>query len=404
MPRVFHIRPSNNGQTLASALRRCLGPEVPWSEVKRLIARRYITVNGNLCVDEGRRVRTDDVVHVFEQPRPPLPDEEDIRLVYLDADVVVIDKPAGLTTLRHHEETDLPRRRKDKAPTLDELLERKLLRLYHASGGRQLTPRASPMPPGRTPRARVSRPPPPPHPLRSPVPRVDPAAARPASDDVGRAPSTARPLTHPELLAALRKLPQPPRLRPVHRLDRDTSGLMLFALSPAAETALERDFARHAVDRRYLAVVHGHLADSRTLETWIVRDRGDGRRGSSPLGKDSEAAGGQRAVTHIAPVETLGPCTVVECRLETGRTHQIRIHLSELGHVLVGEKLYRPAPPPPDEPSRHLLHAYRLTFTHPTTGQLLAFQSPLPADMTRFLQRLRRRADGHTGDPDGTTA
>ncbi|MFN4242719.1 MAG: RluA family pseudouridine synthase [Tepidisphaerales bacterium] len=386
MARVIHIRPSNDGLTLASALRKILGPSVPWSEIKRLVAKRYITVNGNLCVDEGRRVKSGDVLHLHDQPRPPLPDEDDIRIVHLDEHLIVIDKPAGLTTLRHHEETDLPQKRKDKAPTLDELLTRKLTAMFHAAHARAVA-RRSPRPPSRRPArpdtlpATPQRPAPPPHPLRGPP------SAPPRSD--AHATPTALNAGPTDPMAVLRRMPVPPRLRPVHRLDRDTSGLMLFALSPAAEAALERDFARHAVDRRYLAIVHGQLTQPRTLETWIVRDRGDGLRGSSPLGAAAEAHGGQRAVTHITPVDTAGDYTVVECRLETGRTHQIRIHLSELGHPLAGEKLYTTRPPSPHDPPRHALHSHRLAFTHPITGLRLAFESPLPRDLSAFLRRAR---------------
>ena len=112
---------------------------------------------------------------------------------------------------------------------------------------------------------------------------------------------------------------------------------MVFARTPAAEQRLIRMFARHDVQRAYVAVAHGHV-EAQTIETWLVRDRGDGLRGSSPLGESGEGA--QRAITHLRPMEHLADYTIVECRLETGRTHQIRIHLAELGHMLCGEKTY----------------------------------------------------------------
>jgi 23S rRNA pseudouridine1911/1915/1917 synthase len=174
---------------------------------------------------------------------------------------------------------------------------------------------------------------------------------------------------------------------------------MLFALSAQAEQVLERDFARHAVQRKYLAIVAGEVLQPRTIESWLIRDRGDGKRGSSPLGKRSESAGGQRALTRVTPVQPLPAHTLVECELETGRTHQIRIHLSELGHPLAGDKVYTapagtelpasPIPPPP----RHALHSHHLRFTHPTTGETMEFSSPWPPDIAGWLKRLRAAGD-----------
>ena len=108
-------------------------------------------------------------------------------------------------------------------------------------------------------------------------------------------------------------------------------------------------FARHHVQRAYVAVVHGDV-EAQTIDTWLIRDRGDGLRGSTPLGEAAEGA--QRAITHIRPMEHLPDYTILECRLETGRTHQIRIHLSEIGHRLCGEKVYTHAPgePPQADP------------------------------------------------------
>src|SRR5207302_1675968 len=108
-----------------------------------------------------------------------------------------------------------------------------------------------------------------------------------------------------------------PRLRIVHRLDKLTSGLLVFARSAPAEQALGRQFRAHTVRRRYLAVVTGR-PEPQTIRTWLVRDRGDGRRGSSPV-----EGHGKLAVTHIEKAESVGEHSVVTCRLETGRTHQI---------------------------------------------------------------------------------
>ena len=185
------------------------------------------------------------------------------------------------------------------------------------------------------------------------------------------------------------------------RLDRDTSGLMLFALSPDAEGALTRMFKGHAVERKYRAVVHGHPAP-RTVESWLVRDRGDGLRGSGPRGKDEPGA--QHAVTHVTPVEAVGDYHVVECRLETGRTHQVRIHLGEAGTPLCGETVYDRPPngrPLPDGSGakRVALHAMSLGFDHPATGERVRWAAPLPPDMRKLLQRLRRQGRGGIEPP-----
>jgi 23S rRNA pseudouridine1911/1915/1917 synthase len=166
---------------------------------------------------------------------------------------------------------------------------------------------------------------------------------------------------------------------------------MLFARSPEAEQKLTRMFARHEVQRAYVAVVYGRL-EAQTIDTWLVRDRGDGIRGSTPLG--AAAAGAQHAITHVRPMEQFGEYTVVECRLETGRTHQIRIHLAEIGHRLCGEKTYTHTPGQPPLPDtsgapRQALHSAKLAFLHPVTGQPMRFRMPLPRDLKDWLMKLR---------------
>ena len=134
--------------------------------------------------------------------------------------------------------------------------------------------------------------------------------------------------------------------------------------------------------------------EAQTIESHLVRDRGDGRRGSTT---DSNA--GKRAVTHVRPIEhfVLGigeTYTLVECRLETGRTHQIRIHLAERGHPICGEKVYhQPLFGKPIEDKsgapRIALHAAELGFVHPITGEEMQFEMPIPKDLTHFLEQLR---------------
>jgi len=175
----------------------------------------------------------------------------------------------------------------------------------------------------------------------------------------------------------------PPRLRIVQRLDKETSGLVVFARTVAAERGLGQQFHAHTVRRRYLAVVPGFVP-AQTVRSRLVRDRGDGRRGSTALPEQ-----GKEAVTHVEPVERLPGYTLVSCRLETGRTHQIRIHLAELGHPVCGEKVYGPRTDSSGAP-RLALHAAELGFKPPGTREQLRWTMPLAPDLDPFVDRLRR--------------
>src|SRR5262249_17369957 len=140
----------------------------------------------------------------------------------------------------------------------------------------------------------------------------------------------------PQLIAQQEGRPRSghqPRLRAVHRLDKDTSGLLVFARTVPAERGLGKQFHAHTVQRRYLAIVPGRV-ESQTIRSRLVRDRGDGRRGSTRL-----PGVGKEAITHIEVIEWLPGHTLLACRLETGRTHQIRIHLAEHGHPICGERV-----------------------------------------------------------------
>ncbi len=178
-----------------------------------------------------------------------------------------------------------------------------------------------------------------------------------------------------------------PRLRIVQRLDKDTSGLVVFARSIPAERSLGKQFHAHTVLRRYIAIVPGFVRPQ-TFKSWLVRDRGDGRRGS---GKEGQ---GKIAITHVDVVERLPRHTILLCQLETGRTHQIRIHLAEAGHPVCGEKVYNrkaggeTIPDESDAP-RLALHAAELGFEHPTSGKHLEWKMDLPLDLQGFVQRLR---------------
>jgi 23S rRNA pseudouridine1911/1915/1917 synthase len=175
-------------------------------------------------------------------------------------------------------------------------------------------------------------------------------------------------------------------LHVVHRIDRATSGLLMFAKTKRAEVGLAAQLRSHAMEREYRCVVHDIIV-SNTIESYLVADRGDGLRGST-----SRIDQGKRAVTHVEAVRALRGATLCSVRLETGKTHQIRIHLAESGHPLVGEEVYirdyaKPLIPSP----RLLLHAATLGFEHPITGERVRLASELPEDFTAVLDRLTPR-------------
>lgn len=170
----------------------------------------------------------------------------------------------------------------------------------------------------------------------------------------------------------------------VHRIDKDTSGLLCFAKTRLAERALHRVFQEHAATRAYLAVAEGRVEPAR-IESRIVPDRGDGIRGSL-RGREARTddGRGQRAVTHVEPLRALHKVTLCRVTLETGRTHQIRIHLSERGHPLLGETVYirdllRAGRTPLAAP-RLMLHAGLLGFPHPVTGAPVQLRAAPPED------------------------
>ena len=178
----------------------------------------------------------------------------------------------------------------------------------------------------------------------------------------------------------------------VQRLDKDTTGLLVFARNLAAKRHLSQQLREHTVLRRYVAIVHGRVVDA-VHDTLLLENRGDGLRGSwgafrKPRGGPPASA--RRSVTHVRPREALKGATLVECRLETGRQHQIRIHLSESGHPLVGEQVYiRDYEGPRIEAARPMLHAAVLGFTHPGTGEQITLRSEPPTDFRSLLEDLR---------------
>ncbi len=315
-PTSLTLSPAQAGLTLAALLRTLL-PGQSWSEVRRVVATRRVRVGGELCLDPARRLKEGDRVELLARPEPKPRRHEDVVIRHLDNEIVVVEKPSGVATVRHPSERAWSSERKALHPTLEDIVPG----LIAAKEGRK---------------------------------RKGPLA----------------------------------RLRIVHRLDKGTSGLIVFARTPVAEREFGRQFHRHTVTRRYLAIVPGTLTPRR-IESALVRDRGDGRRGSTTL-----PGAGKVAVTHVEVVEHLPRHTLVACQLETGRTHQIRIHLAELGHPVCGETVYNRQlgePPATDDSGapRLALHATELGFKHPTTGELLHWEMPLPPDLEAFIATLR---------------
>jgi 23S rRNA pseudouridine1911/1915/1917 synthase len=316
-PTQFVVAAAEAGHTLAKVLRSRLGGP-SWNAVRKLIAARRVKVGDAVCSDDARRLKENEVVVLLDQPKPLPRVAHPERLVarHLDEHVVVVEKPAGVNTVRHPAELEWSDQRRQLDPTLEDLTQ---WAIAHRLG-------------------------------------------HPAKDL--------------------------PRLRIVHRLDRETSGLVVFARSALAERELGRQFRKHTVVRRYLAVVPGFLTHQ-TIRSNLVPDRGDGRRGSTQLPDV-----GKEAVTHVALEERLPGFTILSCRLETGRTHQIRIHLSEAGHPVCGDKVYTRKPggvvfEDKSAAPRLALHATELGFEHPATGEHLHWTMPLPGDLQKFVDRLR---------------
>jgi 23S rRNA pseudouridine1911/1915/1917 synthase len=305
---VWDVPAALDGRPLDGVIRNLLG--VPWAEARRLIETGKVLVGGQRTTAVRRRAAAGERVEVrLRAPRPETERRRELEeelVVYVDASVVVVNKPAGVSTVPYG----------DEAPgeaTLDALVRDALAR-----------------------RDRIR----------------------------GRAP-----------------------LGVVQRLDKGTSGLLVFARTLAAKKHLAQQLRLHTMHRRYLAIAHG-VVKGGMYRSYLVEDRGDGLRGSAHEG----ARAGQLAVTHVEPLEVLaGGATLVSCRLETGRTHQIRIHLAEAGHPLVGEAVYiREHRGPRIEAPRVLLHAAELGFRHPADERSMRFQAPPPEDFQEALDRLRQ--------------
>jgi 23S rRNA pseudouridine1911/1915/1917 synthase len=180
----------------------------------------------------------------------------------------------------------------------------------------------------------------------------------------------------------------------VHRLDRGTSGLMVVAKHDAAHEELSRQFREREVEKEYYALVWGEVQAGRRIDAPIGRDPGNRKKMSARARRSREA------VTRILRAERLKALTLIQVAIHTGRTHQIRVHLSAIGHPIVGDPLYggvHRRVPGDIRAVTHLdrpfLHAARLAFTHPRDGRRMAFASELPADLQRVLDELRAKQE-----------
>lgn len=273
---------------------------VPWTVAKRHVTTGKVFVDGAVVTAIDHRLTTGQSVELrMAAPRPHDPEREGI-LVYDDAHVVVIDKPAGINSVPYEE--------RETGTAMDLI--------------------------------------------------------RGAWRRMGK-PATSIPL------------------HVVHRIDRATSGLLCFAKTKKAELGLAAQLRAHTMERMYICVAHGTVTPGR-IESNLVVDRGDGLRGST-----SDPNRGKRAITHVTVRQVLRGASLCEVRLETGKTHQIRIHLSESGHPLVGEPVYiRDYRGPILTSGRMLLHAATLGFEHPITGARVSLSSDLPPDFTAVVDRL----------------
>lgn len=297
-------------------------PDSPsWSTVKKLLRTRRVTIGGVLCVDEGRQLASGEVIAIMDHPLPHPPTDEDVKIRYVDKELIVVEKPSGMVTLRRKSDLGWSWARKNLQPTLDECVPRLIGK--HAAQQNDSEPNSQKL----------------------------------------------------------------PRLLSVHRIDRDSSGLLVFARNKETQTKIIHQFAQHDAVRKYFALIPGSIEDQ-TVTSQFIRDRGDGLRGST-----TDTSIGEQAVTHFRTLRRIGDYSELECRLKTGRTNQIRIHLAELGHPICGDIKYRgPFGQPPivdiSKLRRMALHAADLRFEHPITGKLMQFQTPWPADMQRRLERL----------------
>ena len=169
----------------------------------------------------------------------------------------------------------------------------------------------------------------------------------------------------------------------VHRIDMDTSGVIMAAKNNNAHRSLAAQLAEHSITRKYNAIVYNNIKeDEGTVDKPIARNPSDRK-------KMAVVPGGRRAVTHYRVLERLGKFTFIEAQLETGRTHQIRVHMTYIGHPLLGDSVYGPKKQPFNLKGQ-VLHARVLGFIHPRTGEYMEFESELPEYFTRLLDNVKK--------------
>jgi len=322
--RTVVVEPDEAGQTIAKVVRGAY-VDMSWSKARALVRSGRVIVDGLEIFDDAHRLDDGQVVEINptgkKRAARMLPED---RIVHLDHDVVLVDKPAGVVTVPYDE---------DERDT-DSLLAQTRERLRQMQTAR-----------GQT-----------------------------ARDGLGV----------------------------VQRLDKDTTGLLVFPRTHKARKHLQSQLRNHTMERRYVALCHGVPEDA-TIETTLVPDRGDGRRGSwRGGGRPPRIA--KRAITHLRVLQSFDRSALVECRLETGRQHQIRIHLAELGHPLIGERIYNKGLDLEAisgdlfrrlGAARPMLHAATLGFRHPGDERRLHRESPLPDDLRALLADLEgRNRDG----------
>jgi 23S rRNA pseudouridine1911/1915/1917 synthase len=303
-PGELLVDPEQHGRRLDAALKALSG--LSWERARKAIATGKVTVDGATRTDGAMTVRKGMRLNIDERaPGKKAEKLRELSIVHLDASIVVVEKPAGVSTVPFGDESQ-----EEQHQTLDAWVRATLSRMLGARGR--------------------------------------------------------------------------PELGVVQRLDKETSGLIVFARTLAAKKSLAQQLRFHTVHRRYLALAHGSVRGG-TIRTQLVANRGDGLRGSIANPK-----AGQLAVTHVEALEPLFGATLCACRLETGRTHQIRIHLSEAGHPLIGERVYVRRYPGPLLPApRVMLHAAELGFRHPANERELRFESEPPEDFRERLAALR---------------
>jgi 23S rRNA pseudouridine1911/1915/1917 synthase len=306
-PNIIHITidDETEGARLDKALSFSL-PETSRTYLQKLIEKGMVSVNGDLCVSKKYPVKKNDEL-VVNLPEPEalnvLPENLNLKIIYEDDDLLVIDKPKGMVV-------------HPAAGNLSGTLVNGIL--YHCKN--QL--------------------------------------------------STINGVIRPGI---------------VHRIDKDTTGLLMVAKNDLSHHSLAGQLSAHTITRGYMAIVYNNFAeDQGRIDAPIGRDP------ANRLRQKVTDLNAKEAITNYKVIERLGKYNLVEARLETGRTHQIRVHMAHKGHPLLGDYVYGPKKNP-FAVDGQLLHAYLLGFVHPRTGEYMEFESPLPEEFQKVLAKLRNQ-------------